>query len=187
MNRSICETESLAPIRCQPLIAINPMAINRSILWGGVAVCMLGIGCGQGNVPVYKTTAAVRMDGEGFGPCTLFLHPVGDSKGTRSATGTVEKDGTVVFTTYKVGDGVPQGEFKVTVRSNLTGAPPKPIPADYQSEAKTPLRLTVNAGPTNEAAFDLESKKGAKADTAAASMSKAFSDPSFSAGSGNTE
>jgi hypothetical protein len=142
-------------------------------------------GCGETQPKVYPVTAVVRMDGERFGPCALLLTPLTTSgPKARSSTGNVAADGMVTFTTFKVGDGVPAGDYKVTVRSELSGAPPKPIPSDYQSDAKTPLRATVNPSDMNELAFDLESK-GGKGDGKANAMQEAFQNPGFSAGAGS--
>lgn len=111
----------------------------------------------------------------------MTLTPVAGGKG-HYAVGSVDADGEVEFTTFKKGDGVVEGEYKVTVRSHVSGAPPKPVPADYQSEAKTDLRMTVATSGVNEMAFDLLAGKGGKAlgDT----MTDAFRDPAFSAGAG---
>lgn len=156
------------------------------LLPAAITIGLLAIaGCGETQPTVYPVTAVVRMDGERFGPCALLLTPLTTSgPKARSSTGTVGADGMVTFTTYKVGDGVPAGDYKVTVRSELSGAPPKPIPAEYQSDAKSPLRATVNPSDMNELAFDLESK-GGKGDGKANAMQEAFQSPGFSAGAGS--
>lgn len=160
--------------------------MNAVQRWGvlGIGMACFAVGCGESLPPVYPVNAVVRMDGEPFGPCSILLTPVATSgPGGRSSAGAVDQTGKVNFTTFKVGDGVPAGEYKVTVRSALTAAPPKPIPSTYQSDAKTPLRATVSASGANEVAFDLESK-GGKADPNAGAFEKAFQSEAFSAGAG---
>jgi hypothetical protein len=151
-------------------------------LTGLMSLALTGCG-GESLPPTYPITAVVRMDGQPFGPCMVMLHPTAGSTG-RAAVGVVSADGKVEFTSFKKGDGATAGEYKVTVRSHVSGAPPKPIPADFQSEAKTTLRITVAATGTNEAAFDLVAGKGGRAPGEVSN--DAFQSPAFSAGAGSS-
>ncbi|WP_397569289.1 hypothetical protein [Schlesneria sp. T3-172] len=163
------------------------MFSSRIFLSWIVCVTALAVtGCGSGNPKVHKASAVVRLDGEPFGPCQLLLAPLSKEKDARTAVGMVDKEGNVEFTTYKIGDGLPLGEFKVMVRSAISAAPPKPIPAVYQSEGRTPLRITVRDLGANEIALDMEDdkkKSQSSPNDISAKMNAVFQSDAFRAGS----
>jgi 5-hydroxyisourate hydrolase-like protein (transthyretin family) len=67
------------------------------------------------------------------------------------ADGLTDEDGTFRLSTYKAFDGIPVGDYKVTVvqtgryATNQTREENK-LPAKYAEERTTPLRITVKAG-----------------------------------------
>jgi hypothetical protein len=68
------------------------------------------------------------------------------ANGGRSASGSVEKDGTFVMMTEAPGDGVQPGDYKVilniwTSYRDQTSA----VPEEYTDPATTPLEATVDA------------------------------------------
>jgi hypothetical protein len=72
----------------------------------------MAVGCG--NPSLVPFPAKFTMDGKPLDRATVTLVPVG-SDGGRPASGMTAADGTVVMTTYQIGDGVRPGKYKVCV------------------------------------------------------------------------
>jgi len=126
-----------------------------------VLVSYVVMGCGGGGddlLEVYPTTGKLTLDDEPFGPTQIHLVPVG-TKGGRSLVGTVDKSGQVTFTTYKGGDGVPAGEYRVAV-GMVMGEPPRPFPGVYRSRENSPLKVTVTAKESNDLVIQMDSSAG---------------------------
>ncbi len=77
-----------------------------------------------------------------LGRVTIQLLPDGAKKGTPSAVGQTEADGSFHLTTPPHGEGAVPGKYKVTVTS-YTG---KGVPASYGNPRDTPLRIEIPAG-----------------------------------------
>ena len=83
----------------------------------GVALGPAGGGDDRGWPERYPTRARVLFEGKPPVGATVVLHPaekIGDPSAVPSR-GEVGEDGTVTFSTYTTGDGVPEGEYVVSV------------------------------------------------------------------------
>ena len=146
-------------------------------------------GCGGGSdkLDVYPVQGKLLLDGEPFGPTSIMLVPttVSEKGDTHSAHGKVDSSGNIQFTTYQLNDGAAAGEYKVVVGMEMA-APPKPFPRVYRNAQETPLTVSIKPE-QNQVTIDMDSKAGPPVPPVSFSkgpdMSKALSDPAFSAGS----
>jgi hypothetical protein len=80
------------------------------------AIGSLQTGCGSRAHEVVRVQLKVTIEGKPPVGATVMLHPLdAQSLGKRKPTGTVGEDGAVRFSTFKQNDGVPAGEYVVTV------------------------------------------------------------------------
>jgi hypothetical protein len=100
-------------------------------------------GCGQANPKCIPAVCQLTIDGKPVGPATAIFSRVDAKPTDRRSTATIDKDGEGKFSTFQAGDGIPEGEYKVTVVSGSLGR--SPIAKAYGDEAKTPLKAQVFA------------------------------------------
>jgi hypothetical protein len=115
-------------------------------------------GCqGETRVPVFPVSGTVSFKGETPVGAQIVLHAVNRSTASDVApVGTVKADGSFAITAYEPGDGAPQGEYVATVewfrlitKGEGAGARgPNVIPKEYASPMTSPIRVSVNSGPT---------------------------------------
>lgn len=109
-------------------------------------------GCGgPSRLPLQQVSARVTLNGQPISGGTVVLHSTSDKfPAGLSPVGYVAADGTVQFTTYERGDGVPAGEYKATVTwrpfitvDDETISGDNQLPAIYASLESTTARVTV--------------------------------------------
>jgi len=134
----------------------------RAIL-GAVVVCV-ALGCGgskvEPQVAVVPAKGRVTIKGQPGANLALAFIPAGHGTNLRPQANT-GADGAFEITTYKTGDGGPEGEYKVVVsvavdptlsdskKEELAGklaAEAKRIPAAYQRADTTPLTVKIGKG-----------------------------------------
>src|SRR5262245_22159169 len=113
-----------------------------------------------------KTTHPVKgwvyIDGAAAGGATIsvYMPPAAGKNARFVGDAIVEGDGSFVMSSYGAFDGVPTGEYLVTVafdgRYGPAGDKKNWIPARYSKASDTPLRAVVKAG-KNELTFELRS------------------------------
>jgi hypothetical protein len=113
-------------------------------------------GCGDSRLPCIPAKVELVLDGEPFGPANVAFYRVGAKPNDRSTTAAIEKSGDGQASTYRLGDGIPEGEYKVTVSSGAIGR--SPVAKAYGSESTTPLKATVFAN-TDVIKLELEPVK----------------------------
>jgi hypothetical protein len=130
-------------------------------------------GCGESDPPkvqVFPVAGKVKLaSGEVPVGARIVLHAVTRSEAIPagiSPTGTVKKDGTFKISVYGEEDGAPPGEYKATVEwfkpvvtkeESFQG--PNVLPANYSDPARTPVSVTVQAGPTEVPPIEIALKK----------------------------
>jgi hypothetical protein len=131
----------------------------RQAPWLAVLIlALLASSCAGGRKPVFPVRGQILDAGKkpAVGALVIF-HPVpADLKDPTKPVGRVREDGTFSLTTYKEGDGAPQGEYVITI----TWTPPKKSPFDaegkdqltgrYANPERSSLRFTVEKKPDNE-------------------------------------
>jgi hypothetical protein len=94
----------------------------------------------------------------------VVLQSAGEEKGYRRsprADGLTGPDGAVRLSTYRAYDGVPPGEYAVTVEQRKPlflpdgQRGPNQLPPAYADTKTTPLKATIARDKPNELAFDL--------------------------------
>jgi hypothetical protein len=117
-------------------------------------------------VPMNPTRAVVRLDGKPAAGVTVTLHgqPLPTMKERAVADGLTGADGVAVLTTLRDGDGVPAGEYRVTVTRSSRGGyydgepgERTTLPAKYASKETSGLATRVVAG-INELLIEMTSK-----------------------------
>lgn len=135
--------------------------MTRQNVWQfAISLALLPLaGCGgdPNIVPVYPTTGTLTMGGEPFGPTLIHLRPM--KEGGRMVVGQVDEQGKIKFTTFKTGDGVPAGKYRVLVAMKM-GPPPRPMPKIYRSAKASPLMVTVEEKEENELKITMDPKAG---------------------------
>lgn len=132
------------------------------VVWTALA---LPAGCQKvpEKVPVHKVTGSVlTADGKPAAGATVAFHPVGREPYPFTPFGTVGRDGAFTPTSYETGDGVPAGDYAVTVvwrSSDPDGeamGPDKLKGRGYNDPAQTPFKATVTADGAALAPFRLK-------------------------------
>jgi len=86
---------------------------NPLVSLSGVLLCILLLtGCGDGLI---KTTGTVSVDGQPVSGGKVVFFPI---DGGRQGTGRIKPDGTYVVSYKRVGDGLPPGDYTVTIVSD---------------------------------------------------------------------
>jgi hypothetical protein len=111
-------------------------------------------GCSEQQVAVFPVTGKVAYKGQPPVGATVVLHALNSADTSDIApTGTVKADGTFAITSYEPGDGAPHGEYVATIEwfkfaPELGGAGPNVIPPKYVSAKTSPIKVSVDGGPT---------------------------------------
>lgn len=128
-----------------------------------LAICLCG--CDEDDyaeVPVQPVTGKLLVkDRPAYGAYIVF-HPsdsVGLTKGNKPFARASE-DGSFTVTTYTSGDGVPQGDFKVTViwpgNPEARGPSPDRLKGRYATPERSGLDVRINADTKELPTWDLE-------------------------------
>lgn len=131
-----------------------------------LAAAFLAAGCGDRRydpVPLYRVRGTLLFNGAPLPGAVVRLHPEDPALAAAALvpTGRVGEDGSFVLTTYENQDGVPAGEFVVTVvLPEPRGQGPPGPPSDqfrgrYADPRKSKLRATVRPGELALAPFSL--------------------------------
>jgi hypothetical protein len=114
-------------------------------------------GCNrETRVPVFPVTGKVTFQGKAPAGAQVVLVPVnGASAGATGVapTAIVQSDGTFSVTSYEPEDGAPAGDYVATIQwykvnKDIGGPGPNVIPKQYATAATSPVKVSVNAGPT---------------------------------------
>lgn len=133
-----------------------------------LAFCVFAVsslGC-TGNdfaeVPVQPVTGKLLVQGEPAYGAYIVFHPsesVGMTKGNKPFA-RVSRDGTFSITTYTSDDGVPVGDFKVTViwpeDPEARGPSPDRLEGRYKLPGTSGLEITIDADTQELPVWDLE-------------------------------
>jgi predicted phosphodiesterase len=117
--------------------------------------------------PTFPLDVAVLLDDSPLSGAEVSFHGVGKEPGQPRADGVTDKEGRARLSTYEAYDGVPAGEFKVTVtqrrpRYTPEGKPgPNLLPEAYAAVSTTPLAVTLKASGREKVILRL-TKEGGK-------------------------
>lgn len=110
---------------------------------------------------VVPVSGAVKVNGSSQSDITIRLHPV--TGGVSIAEVRTDSQGKYCWSTYKKGDGLAPGEYKLTFKHqphiNKAGEGKDLFKGRYADPAKSEFKLTVQEGkPQPDLDFDLASK-----------------------------
>jgi len=120
----------------------------------------------SGQLPVFRVKGTVIFGGEPLAGAKLFFHPdspLEDANGKPMPLPSAysKEDGSFVATTYRPGDGLPQGEYLVTVscpdtqQAAVDGSYPELLPPRYQDPRTSDLAVSIIAGQNSLQPFEL--------------------------------
>ena len=122
-----------------------------------LAAVLLGVavaGCGAGKPKLAPVTGKVTHKNEPLSAGSIWFTPdAGNPYQGDKPSCQLQLDGSFTMRTYPHGEGVPPGDYKVTLSPELAGRIKKP---EYGDPAKTPLKLTVPDGGVKEHVFDVK-------------------------------
>lgn len=135
----------------------------------GVLACLVVCGCSgstKGQLPTFKASGSLAIDGSAFGPCTITFQPTNLTKESRSAVGQVGPDGTFKsLRTYRPDDGIPEGDYDVKLAADamsgkdVPGTKPKTVTVKKQDGGK--IQIKVDLESTGTKSDDLPRMEGA--------------------------
>ena len=123
-------------------------------------MCLLAASCSGASSKLYPVTGQVLYLGKPAEGAMVVFQPVNAGPDSPMPTGTVGPDGTFKLTTPGRGEGAPAGEYVVLVTWYPPNArelenPRNKLPEWYGIASDSPLRATVNQGPTELEPFRL--------------------------------
>lgn len=134
-----------------------------------LVLCLLGCGKSGPQLPqCFPVSGKVLIDGQPAVRAMVGLHPLGpqsDSKTYAGSTFTGD-DGAFRMTTFTAGDGVPAGDYTVTIeakwisRNGADVGVPDLLGGQYADPAKSTLKVTVQDQPVELEPYDF--KKASK-------------------------
>ena len=150
-------------LQVTPTLVVKPRSYSpphtllsaASVLAVIIAVLLAGCGgSGPPRIPTHSAKGAVTYQGQPIAGAFLALHPKsGSLENAPTPTAVVQPDGTFTLTTYDAGDGVPAGEYVVTLQWRkvtksggefLPG--PNLLPARYSRPETSDITVRIAAG-----------------------------------------
>jgi len=127
----------------------------------GFASLAVVSGCGDDRPDLYPISGRVTVDGTPARGAYVTLHPEKRQPlGTPKPFGRADAAGQFELTTYSTADGVPAGDYRVTVvwpeNPDARGPSPDRLSGHYANPSGTSLSVTIQEGMTELAPFRLE-------------------------------
>lgn len=130
---------------------------------------VVGVGCARGRRPelpkTYPVTGVVSSEGKPVPGATVMFNPAAGGHGAIAVT---DPAGRYKLTTFKPGDGVVPGDYKVAITKTVLGGaadanspmavapdPRNVLPAKYADDSTSGFTATVEAKPDNTFDFAL--------------------------------
>lgn len=144
---------------------MSMMACRRGLALAVLIGALSCSACGKKQTPVYPVSGAVLVDGQPAPRATITLHPVVDSGPEKHRpTAQVDEQGKFELTTFRKGDGAPEGEYRVTVvwyvatrvSPNDDPIPINQLPPRYARAETSQLKAIVSKGNNVLQPFNLE-------------------------------
>ncbi len=111
---------------------------------------LLIVGCQRQSwqVETYSAQGTISINGHSPEGAMVIFIPLGKKPDSRGASpwGKVKADGTYVLSMYDIGDGIPKGEYAVTLRWPTAGegTPVDRLQGAFSTVEKSPLVVTID-------------------------------------------
>ncbi len=135
-----------------PRLSKNSQHLYRT--YGFISIFLTSIllpGCGQNRwqAKTFPAEGSVSINGASPQGAVVILESLAgkiDSRGT-NPWGVVQADGTYALSMYHYGDGVPKGDYAVTLRWPNDDNPPKDrLKGAFATAEHAPLTVTIDSG-----------------------------------------
>jgi hypothetical protein len=111
------------------------------ILASMLFLCLLAFGCGQPKPTLVPVTGKVTKAGQPVTAGSIYLHAASaDAYQKDTPSSMLQLDGSFSIKTFPFGDGVPPGDYKVTLSPELASRLKLP---QHGTVTETPLTITV--------------------------------------------
>lgn len=149
-------------------MAKHRRGIGSYFVIGSLITFVLGCGgAGRPSIAVHRASGSVTWDGKPLEGASVQFHSVEpiklDGKETPVMPGAQSKsNGSFDVTTFRSGDGLPQGDYLVTVSCENRSTKPKNgdypelLPAHFQDPNKSGLKVTIKSGTNKLDPFELK-------------------------------
>ena len=145
---------------------------TTAVLFGCLILCGLCLGCGgtkkdPNQKPTFRVTGTVTVDGVTPSPPVQLVCQLKEGSGADASTNpscNSNADGTFEFITYKSGDGVPTGDYVVTVTwkefdlIKREHKEPDKLKGRYSNPKTSKIEFTMDKKPVNLGTIELTTK-----------------------------
>ena len=119
---------------------------------------MVCVGCGgepkgEPRVETFPVTGKVLVDGAAAAGVLVGCHPQGEAPVKRQLTVYTDEEGAFSIGTYEAGDGLPEGEYKLTFewsQGPMLGPGKDTLKKAYSDPEKSQHTVTVTKGEEND-------------------------------------
>lgn len=110
----------------------------------GLGFVLVVVGCGNDQPKLVEVTGRVTLAGKGLTAGSITFHPTAENSfQSDTPSSQLQLDGSFRMRTWPWGDGVPPGDYRVTLSPELAGRIDR---VRYGDVGTTPLSITVSQG-----------------------------------------
>jgi len=145
------------------------MPLRRSCLamgiWSAISFCLLASGCGESNgqLPVVPVKGVLIFQGKPLDNALVTFHSADQTPGKiTSGRATTKRDGSFELSTYNANDGIPEGDYAVTIEcfrlrgGNGSWEPgPNILPPKYSNPQTSEIKLSVRKEDVSEKRIEI--------------------------------
>lgn len=124
--------------------------LQYGVLGSFFLASLAGCGHSESRVPLYQTKGQAYFAGKPAKGALLIFHPLGQNHLPFPPRARVEEDGWFMVETFQAKDGLPEGDYIVTVEWRLGGEEEggdgrSLVPSKYTRKETSTLRVSVSA------------------------------------------
>ena len=148
----------------------TPVRVKPALLIAWVALGLFTAGCSPKAAKVHPVQGRIVVAGKPVARALVTFHPeIPTDEKAIHPSAEVDADGNFRLTSFRSGDGAPEGQYRVSVVWYLAKHKPHAAEGDdanirnylpdvYSRAETTPLRATVTRGTNNLPTFELKTK-----------------------------
>ena len=148
-------------------LRITPLRRNcfALVIWSAISFCLLASGCGETNdqLPVVPVKGVLIFQGKPLDNALVTFHSTDQTQGKiTSGRATTKRDGSFELSTYNANDGIPEGDYAVTIEcfrlrgGNGSWEPgPNILPPKYSNPQTSEIKLSVRKEDVSEKRIEI--------------------------------